>query len=64
MYSDSYIRQLPSLNGSQLGVARAGAILDFLGDISTDSRGVDWYRVVFGSGTGWISSMYTYLEED
>ena len=64
VYGDSYVRQSPSLYGSQLGVAREGAILDFLGDISTDSRGVDWYRVVFGSSSGWISSMYTYLEED
>lgn len=63
VYGDSHVRQSPNLNGSQLGIARAGTTLDFLGDISTDSRGVDWYRVVYGSSTGWISSAYTYLEE-
>lgn len=64
VYDDSFVRQSPSLNGTKLGAAHGGDTLYFLGDVSTDERGVDWYRVVFGNSSGWISSRYTILTED
>jgi len=57
---DSNIRDYPSLNGKVLTVAYSGYVLDFTGDIRTDSRGVDWYYVYCNGYWGWISSRYSY----
>ena len=43
---------------TDIGVGRE---LEFLGDVSTDLRGVDWYHVGINGKTGWVSSKYADL---
>lgn len=43
---------------TDIGVGRE---LEFLGDVSTDWRGVDWYHVGINGKTGWVSSKYADL---
>ena len=58
------LRDAPSLDGGIITAVPPGTRLDYLGDTSTDDRGVDWYRVKHGSGAAWISSRYSELLED
>lgn len=58
---DSWIRSGPGLSYDKLGLLGEDDSAEYLGSTSTDSRGVDWYRVRFGSITGWVSSRYTRL---
>ncbi len=56
------IRSSPSLNGSILGTAYKGDELYYMGQSSTDSRGVVWYMVEYKYNPGWVSSRYARLE--
>lgn len=58
---DSNIRSGPGLGYTLIGTANAGSTLTYLGSTSYDGRGVAWYMVSFGSGSGWVSSTYTVL---
>lgn len=55
------MREEPNLNGNVITSISKGATVDFLGDVSTDERGVDWYRIRYKGNEGWTSSKYTKL---
>lgn len=65
----AYVKTTASVNlrkGPGLGYGKIVAFakdkkLDYLGESSTDSRGVVWYKVKTGNYTGWISSVYSKL---
>ena len=58
---DSWVRSGPGLDYEKLTVLGEGESGEYLGSTSTDSRGVDWYRVRFNGINGWVSSRYTAL---
>lgn len=58
MTGKSYLRKLPNLNADTIRTIDKGEELYYF-DVSTDSRGVDWYKVTYGGKTGWVSSKYT-----
>ena len=43
-------------------VIPAYSYAEFLGGISTDYRGVDWYQVRYRGYEGWVSSKFSILE--
>ncbi|MDO5324786.1 MAG: SH3 domain-containing protein [Clostridia bacterium] len=55
------VRQTPSLTGTSLDVIHDGEYATYLGQTSTDSRGVLWYYVNFDGTVGWVSSRYCTL---
>lgn len=55
------VRSGPGLGYSSIGQINSGSTLAYLGDSSTDSRGVTWYKVSFSGSTGWVSSKYSSL---
>ena len=55
------LRKGPGLNYGTVGSVPEGTELEYLGEISTDERGVDWYKVVYKGKTVWISSKYSEL---
>ena len=57
----SNVRTGPGLSYSSIGQVDAGSTLGYLNDKSYDNRGVAWYRVSFGSTSGWVSSKYASL---
>ena len=60
---NSNYRDAPSLDGNDIGTLKDGDSLDFADEISTDDRGVDWYKVETEDGTAWVSSRYTTLTD-
>lgn len=54
----SNVRTGPGLGYGSIGQVNAGSTLNYLADTSYDERGVAWYRVSFGNGSGWVSSRY------
>lgn len=60
MDGDVYVRSGPGLSYEQLGVVKTGGELPYLGQISTDDRGVDWYRVEYKDfEEAWVSSRFS-----
>ena len=55
------IRQSPKLTGTSLEVIHDGEYAAYLGQTSTDNRGVDWYYVNYDGTVGWVSSRYCTL---
>lgn len=55
------LRDMPSLNGEDIGTMNEGETATYLGQKSTDNRGVVWYKVRFKGETGWVSSRYSKL---
>ena len=55
---DCNVRSGPGLGYSKKGSVNRGSYLNYLGTSSVDGRGVRWYKVSFGGGTGWVSSVY------
>lgn len=58
---DSYIRDTHYRSGKELGTLAKGQVANYLGQSATDERGVIWYRISYGTITGWVSSRYTEL---
>ena len=58
---DSHVRTGPGLGYDKLGVLHNGNSASFLGQTSTDSRGVVWYKISWNGSSGWVSSRYTSL---
>ena len=58
---DLNIRSGPGLSFDRLGTMFEGDSAAYLGESSVDSRGVTWYKVKYGSLTGWVSSVYASL---
>ena len=52
------IRSGPSLSHNSIGGANKGDVLTGTGNISTDSRGIAWYSVLYKGNPGWVSSVY------
>ena len=55
------IRRTPSLTGADLGTMADGQTATYLGQSSTDDRGVLWYYVNCDGTIGWVSSRYSKL---
>ena len=55
------VRSGPGLHYSELGMLKNGATAAYLGEHSTDERGVTWYKVSYNGGSGWVSSRYCTL---
>lgn len=55
---DCNVRTGPGRDYGVKGSKSAGTSLEYAGDTRYDERGVAWYKVYYGSGTGWVSSMY------
>jgi uncharacterized protein YgiM (DUF1202 family) len=53
-----YLRTGPGLSYAIITSASEGKTFDYL-STATDGRGVDWYKVTYGSGSAWISSKYS-----
>ena len=58
---DTYLRSGPTLGYAILDVLYKNERAAFLGEVSTDARGVDWYKVNLDGREGWVSSRYTKL---
>ena len=58
---DVNLRKGPGLNYDKLGSVSAGSSLEYLDVISTDERGVDWYKVEYKGKIAWVSSKYSEL---
>ena len=58
---DVNIRSTPRLTGTDLGTLKRGCSAVYLGQSSTDDRGVVWYNVRYNGITGWVSSRYSKL---
>ena len=52
----AYIRKSANKSSKKLDVIHPGEVATYLNKTATDSRGVKWYKVTFGSVTGWVSS--------
>jgi len=52
------LRSQPNKNSSSLGTISSGKTVTFLNKVSTDSRGVVWFKVKYNGKTGWVSSAY------
>lgn len=52
------LRSKPSKTSSSLGTISSGKTITFLNKVSTDSRGVVWFKVKYNGKTGWVSSAY------
>lgn len=57
------VRSGPGLSYETVGSVSQGTVFDYLGEISTDGRGVDWYKVSYRGGEAWVSSRYATLED-
>ena len=56
------IRKGPGLDYGTLGSVPAGTFLEYLNESRVDGRGVTWFKVIYQSSTGWISSRYSRLD--
>ena len=61
---DTNVRSGPGLGYSILDTIFVGETAIYLGNTSTDDRGVMWYNVQFEEHTGWVSSVYATLTGD
>ena len=58
------LREGPGQDYKKVGALQPGTGLEYLGRVSTDSRGVDWYQVRYYGDAVWISSAYAYLDPE
>lgn len=58
------LREGPGLSYAKIAALPSGTGLEYLGRISTDDRGVDWYQVRYYGEAVWISSRYAYLDPE
>ena len=52
------VRQGPGLSYDVIDTVSKGTRLEYFGSTKTDSRGVDWYNVIYGNLSAWVSSKY------
>ena len=60
IFGNCNVRSSPSLSGKILGTVSDGTTLKGTGEVSTDGRGVDWFKVSYKGKKGWVSSKYSY----
>ena len=58
------LREGPGLGYAKITALQPGTGLEYLGQTSTDDRGVDWYQVRYYGEAVWISSRYSYLDSE
>ena len=58
------LREGPGLSYAKITALQPGTGLEYLGQISTDDRGIDWYQVRYYGEAVWISSRYSYLDPE
>ena len=56
------IRTSGNLSAESVGILREGERATYMGESSTDERGVVWYRIIHDGQKGWVSSRYTTLK--
>ena len=60
--TDANLRRGPGMKYKISDVADDGDVLEYLGDIQEDTRGVDWYKVSYNGEKVWISSRCATLQ--
>lgn len=55
------LREGPGLSYNVIVAVTKGKTFTYMGETSTDARGVKWYKISYGKGTAWISSVYSKL---
>ena len=55
------VRSGPGLGYNDKGTLLSGSTATYLGEYSTDERGVTWYKISYNGGSGWVSSRYCTL---
>ena len=58
---DCNVRRGPGLGYDIIDVAYQGDELEYWEETVTDERGVDWYNVIYGNLSAWVSSKYATL---
>ncbi|MCQ2438046.1 MAG: SH3 domain-containing protein [Clostridia bacterium] len=58
------LRTAPNLNGGIVVAVPNGTHLAFAGQTSVDERGVMWLQVYYNGVTCWVSTRYSYLNEE
>lgn len=58
---DVNLRTGPGLGYEAVGSVKSGTEMEYLEEIFTDERGVDWYKVAFKGAEVWVSSKYSEL---
>ena len=61
---DVNLREGPGQKYAKIGVLAKGTGVEFLGRVSTDNHGVDWYQIRYYGEPVWICSRYAYLDQD
>lgn len=59
----SHVRTGPGLDYDDIGVLHKEETATYLGEKSTDDRGVVWYKIKWKGEVSWVSSKYTELHE-
>lgn len=60
--NDANLREGPGDKYAKIGSLAKGTGVEYLGRISSDSKGVDWYQVRYYGEAVWICSRYAYLD--
>lgn len=55
------LREGPGLGCEVIVAVTKGNTFTYKGETSTDARGVKWYKISYGKGEAWISSVYSKL---
>ena len=58
------LREGPGQKYAKIGAVAKGTGVEYLGRISKDDKGVDWYQVRYYGEAVWISSRYAYIDPD
>lgn len=61
---DVNLREGPGEKYAKIGALAKGTGVEYLGRVSTDSKGVDWYQIRYYGEAVWICSRYAYLDPD
>jgi len=59
---DVNLREGPGENYARIGSLAKGTGVEYLGRVSTDSKGVDWYQVRYYGEAVWMCSRYAYID--
>ena len=59
---DCNVRTGPGLDYDIIDVVSKGEELEYWNRTISDSRGVDWYNVIYGNVSAWVSSKYSVLD--
>lgn len=57
-----WMRKGAGLGYAKIAVVPEGTTVSYLGESSTDSRGVKWFKVKYDGNTGWVSSKFSKIK--